>query len=330
MAQFLLEYGTFLAKFLTFGLAGLALLSLLAYCAIGEDKHGKITIRHLNKHFNRLAGSLDLNLLAKEVPKKKKKEPPKKSIYVLNFDGDIRASATDNLREEITAILQAFKPGDEVVVKLTSPGGMVHRYGFAASQLTRIKDHNIPLTICVDHVAASGGYMMACVADKLLAAPFAVIGSIGVVAQIPNLHRWLQEKKIDFDVFTAGKYKRTVTVLGENTQEGKDKFQEELESTHQLFKDFIAMHRKSVDLDKLATGETWYGLQAKDHNLVDGIKTSDDYLLDHAKTANIYEVCYAPKKSFAKKLGVSSQEVVSLIITRLWSEAQSSLIFRNK
>ncbi len=186
----------------------------------------------------------------------------RKRLYVLNFDGDIRASATDNLREEITAVLNQSTEGDEVLVKVESPGGLVHGYGLAASQLRRIRDAEVPLTIAVDKVAASGGYMMACVADRIIAAPFAVLGSIGVLAQVPNFHRLLKKHDIDFELFTAGEYKRTVTMFGENTEKGREKFTEDLEETHDLFKDFVSENRPQLDIARVATGEVWYGTRS--------------------------------------------------------------------
>ena len=225
-------------------------------------------------------------------------------MFVLDFHGDIRASQVAELRETITSVLQVSEPGDEIVVRLESPGGQVHGYGLAASQLARIREHNINLTVAVDKVAASGGYMMACVADRILAAPFAILGSIGVVAQIPNFHRLLQRHDIDFEQHTAGPYKRTLSLFAENTEEGRKKFQEELEDTHELFKSFVKEHRPRVNIDELATGEHWYGTRALDHKLVDEIRTSDDYLMTRAQGADIYAVRYEEKKNLGEKLNV--------------------------
>ena len=108
----------------------------------------------------------------------------KPRVYVLDFKGSMDAHEVASLREEVTAVLAVATPQDQVVVRLESPGGVVHGYGLAASQLQRLREKQIPLTVAVDKVAASGGYMMACVADKIVAAPFSIIGSIGVVARI--------------------------------------------------------------------------------------------------------------------------------------------------
>ncbi|MGM8225620.1 protease SohB [Cellvibrio sp. ARAG 10.3] len=258
------------------------------------------------------AGETDSNAKTNEKPSDKKR------VFVLDFHGDIKASACDNLREEISAVLSLATSADEIVVKLESGGGMVHSYGLAASQLARISNKKIPLTVCVDKVAASGGYMMACVADKIIAAPFAVLGSIGVIAQLPNFHKLLKKNNIDYEMFTAGEYKRTVTMFGENTDKGREKFKEDLEDTHVLFKEFVSEHRPQVDIAKVATGEVWFGRRAMEVNLVDSLYTSDEYLLAQAENADIYEVSYSFKKSLPEKLGIAAQGAVDRLLLTWW------------
>ncbi|EEX49889.1 protease SohB [Pasteurella dagmatis] len=250
----------------------------------------------------------------------------KPHLYVLNFKGDISASETTALREEISAIIGVAQPEDEVLLRLESPGGVVHGYGLAASQLARLKKHNIKLTIAVDKVAASGGYMMACVADKIVAAPFAILGSVGVVAQIPNIHRLLKKHDVDVDVMTAGEYKRTVTLLGENTEKGKQKFQQELEETHDLFKQFVAQNRPHLDVNKIATGEHWFGQQALELNLVDEIATSDDLILDAIKTKKVVSLKYQTKKSLIQKIGMQAEESVDGVLLRWLSRNNRQLL----
>lgn len=245
-------------------------------------------------------------------------EGHKKRVFVLDFHGDIKASECDLLREEISAVLTQATEKDEVVVKVESGGGMVHSYGLAASQLARITQKKIPLTICVDKVAASGGYMMACVGSKIVAAPFAILGSIGVVASLPNFHKLLKKNDIDYEMFTAGEYKRTVTMFGENTEKGKAKFMEDLEDTHVLFKEYVSEHRPQVDIDKIATGEVWFGRRAKEVNLIDEIKTSDEYLLEQIETADIFQIEYVFKKSIQEKLGMAAQGAVDRLLMTWW------------
>lgn len=275
---------------------------------------GRLNIKNLNEKYDETTESILTETLSKKEFKqflkekkaahkaKQKAEGPSKNIYVLNFQGDMKASAVSTLSEEITAVLNVAKKTDEVILRLESPGGVVHGYGLAAAQLMRIRARQIPLTVTVDKVAASGGYMMACVANKILAAPFSIIGSIGVIVQLPNFHRLLQDKHIDFEQFTAGAFKRTITVFGKNTNEGRDKLQQEIEDIQQLFKNLITEHRKEIDIKRVATGEHWLGLQALGLKLVDEIKTSDDYLLERSKDANLYEICYEVKKPLLARL----------------------------
>ncbi|SDK26028.1 protease SohB [Microbulbifer yueqingensis] len=240
-------------------------------------------------------------------------------VFVVHFDGDIKASALSSLREEITAILQVAESGDEVLVVLESPGGMVANYGLAASQLARVRAAGIFLTIAVDKVAASGGYMMACVADRIIAAPFAMVGSIGVLAQLPNFNRLLKRHDVDYELFTAGEFKRTVTMFGENTPEGREKFQSDLEEIHALFQHFVGEYRPQLDVNRVATGEVWFGQRAIDLGLVDALKTSDEYLTSRAGEAALYQVEYKEKTNIAKRIGLAAQSGIESALMRLLS-----------
>lgn len=316
--QFLSVYGLFLLKLISVVIAILLLVAGLLSLGFRakEKKQGKLAVHKLNdkyKEYETILSSAikdkrELKHFYKTQKKNKKTKPPSTNtnnrIFVLHFHGDIRASAVEALREEITALLTIAEKNDEIVVCLDSGGGLVNAYGLAASQLQRIKDAKIQLTVVIDKVAASGGYMMACVADHIIAAPFAIIGSIGVLAQIPNFHRYLQKKSIDFEQLTAGEYKRTLTLFGENTERAREKMQQEINETHVLFKAFIQQHRPNVDINQIATGEHWYGTTALNLNLVDRLQTSDDYLLSASKHAPIYEVCYMHKKSLGKRLRI--------------------------
>ena len=253
---------------------------------------------------------------AKDEDSQEVAEPARKRVFVLDFDGDVKASAADFMREEITAILTMARKEDEVVVRLESGGGMVHSYGLASSQLKRIKDKGIPLTVCIDKVAASGGYMMACIADKIVSAPFAIVGSIGVVAQLPNFSRLLKKHDVDFEMFTAGKYKRTVTMFGHNSAKAKEKFSEDLEETHVLFKNHVSHFRPSLNIEEIATGDTWYGQDALVNKLVDQLGTSDDYLVSACDEADVFEVSYEFKKTLQEKLGFAVQMGIEKAATR--------------
>jgi len=265
--------------------------------------------------------------LAKEAKVRKKND---QKIYVLDFKGDVQASAVDTIREEITLILATAKAGhDRVVVRLESPGGMVHGYGLAAAQLVRLRDAGFNVTICVDKVAASGGYMMACIASEIISAPFAVVGSIGVVAQVPNFNRLLKQHNVDFELYTAGEYKRTVTMFGENTPEGKAKFEEELQQTHALFKHFVEKYRPQLDVAKVATGEHWYGEDARELNLVDKLQTSDEYLLNLLPKHDVYVINTRKRPTFGEKLGLQAAQMAESLIPTVIGKLADSLVKAN-
>lgn len=328
--EFLIDYGLFFAKVLTVVVIPLVaiLLAMMFAARLRHSREGHLEVKYVNEKLEGMGLALKSAILPKKAFKQtikelktrhKKQEKSagketdghKKRVFVLNFKGDMRASAVSSLREEITTVLMAATPEDEVLVCLESAGGMVHSYGLAASQLRRVKEQKIPLTVAVDQIAASGGYMMACVADRILAAPFAIIGSIGVVGQIPNFNRLLKKHDIDFELHTAGDHKRTLTFFGENTDQDRQKFQQDLEETHQLFKNFVREHRAQADLAQVATGEYWYGTRALELNLVDEIRTSDDYLHEASETSNIYEITYVHKKSPAERLVASAKKAFS-------------------
>ncbi|MGQ0768762.1 protease SohB [Acinetobacter baumannii] len=299
----------------------------------------EIRVSHLNARVNEqrkkiaqtTASRLELLQLAQQLVKEAKiRRKNNQKIFVLDFKGDIQASAVENLREEITLILATAKAGrDRVVVRLESPGGMVHGYGLAAAQLVRLRDAGFHLTICVDKVAASGGYMMACIANEIISAPFAVVGSIGVVAQVPNFNRLLKEHNVDFELYTAGQYKRTVTMFGENTPEGKAKFEEELQQTHVLFKHFVEKYRPQLNVDKVATGEHWYGQDALDLNLVDKLQTSDEYLLALLPQHDVYVINTRKKATLGEKLGLQAAQMADSLIPAVMNKVADTLAKAN-
>ena len=330
--QYLAEYAGFLAKVVTVVLAIIVVLvSAAAVRSKGRRQGGQLQVTKMNDLFKNLQGRLEQSVLDKQqlkVVRKAEKQAEKLAakspqskprFFVVDFDGDIKASAVDSLRHEVTALLGIATAKDEVVVRLESGGGMVHSYGLASSQLARIRQAGIPLTICVDKVAASGGYMMACIADKILSAPFAILGSIGVVAQLPNVHRLLKKHNIDFEVLTAGEHKRTLTIFGENTEKGREKFQEDLQLTHELFKGFVAHYRPQLAIDEIATGEVWLGQAALGKQLVDELKTSDEYLADKARDADVYHLHYSQHKSLQERVGLAASLSIDRVLLSWWS-----------
>lgn len=269
-------------------------------------------------------------LKLRDKSEKKLNPSEKKHIFVLDFEGDIAATDVTTLREEVTAILASARPAkDEVVLRLESSGGMVHAYGLAAAQLLRFKQNKIPLTICVDKVAASGGYMMACMADQLLAAPFAIVGSVGVIAQVPNVHRVLQKHDIDYEEITAGDFKRTISVFAEITPKGRQKFVEQIEDTHHLFKEYVKSFRPQLNLDQIATGEYWFGTRALALQLVDRLQSSDDYLFSQRELARILEIKIESKRSFGERLSEKFAQISERVLFKLWQRLQEQSIFKS-
>jgi serine protease SohB len=319
MNGFAAHYALFLAEVATLVLAAIALAAGLVALARRKGRHlGEIQVTDINRQLEAAGDRIEAVRLSKKVFKNlaKQRKAERKArqqqgeagpcSYLIDFKGDIRASAFVALREEITAILQVAKPGDAVLLRLESPGGMVNRYGLAAAQLLRLRDAKLPLTVLVDTVAASGGYLMAAAADKIVASPFALVGSIGVIAQIPNFHRWLQARDIDWEQFTAGQYKRTVTVFGENTEAGRAKLREELEEIHARFREFVHERRK-LDMDKVATGEAWLGSQALELGLVDELGTSDEIIRRACQQGRVLQVSYQRKLALPERVRMSAQ-----------------------
>jgi len=325
VSAFLSAYGLFLAELLT--LVVLVIVIVLLIAANRRGGHGSgLHVEHLNRRFEDAADAVNAAIAGKRGKKeakartkerkreekaRAKEDSPRPRLFVLDFKGDLRASAAASLREEVTAVLAVANDQDQVLLRLENPGGTVHEHGFAASQLVRIKQRKLKLLIAVDKVAASGGYLMACVADHVLAAPFAIIGSVGVIAQLPNFHRLLEEHGVDFEQLTAGRFKRTLTLFGKNTDEGREKLRQELEEVHELFKSQIREHRPQVDVEQIATGEHWYGIRALELKLVDELRTSDDFLIEAAKERDLYHVAFKRRRSLPERMLAGAESLLS-------------------
>jgi serine protease SohB len=329
----LIPIAIFAGKALIIVLALLVIIGFIIVMAAKSKHHETLDIEVVNRHYKDLERHLksvsmtesqwkDEKKALKKDKKNKKEEKPK--LYVLDFEGDIKASQVDSFREEVTALLTTATPTDEVVIRLESPGGVVHGYGLAASQMLRIREKNIPLTACVDKVAASGGYLMACTANKILCSPFGIVGSVGVVAQVPNFNRLLKKHDVEYKEYTAGEFKRTVSLFGEITPKGEQKFIEQLEDTHHLFKNFVHQFRPQMDMHKVATGEYWYGKNAKDLGLVDEIMTSDAYLMEKAKTHKIIKLKFNKKQPWSEKFTGFMGQALEKAYFRVVSELEKS------
>lgn len=346
----LANYGLFLARVVTLVVAIVVLVAIIVNLTQRKkQQRGELRVINLSEQYDEMkeemvAAMLDPHEQKQWVKAQKKKHKQdakaakarakhgdalgsvKPTLWVMDFKGSMDAQEVSALREEVTAVLAAIKPQDEVLLRLESPGGVVHGYGLAASQLQRLRDKHIPLTVAVDKVAASGGYMMACVANKIIAAPFAIIGSIGVVAQIPNVNRLLKRNDIDVELHTAGQYKRTLTVFGENTDEGREKFRADLNETHLLFKSFVKNMRPQLDVDAVATGEHWYGSQAIEKGLIDEISTSDDVLLNRMQQFTAVNIRYIERKKMVQRLTGAAAESADRLLLRWWQRGEKPLL----
>lgn len=339
---FVSEYGMFLLKAITLLVVVVVVIRVIVRSASWDPSpgEGSLRVKKLNREYQKLGDRIRVRILSraerKALVKARKAESkaeargepdaqaPSARLYVLRFAGDIRASAVESLRQEVTALLAVAQPGDEVLLRLDSGGGLVNAYGLAAAQLDRLRQKKIQLTVAVDSVAASGGYMMACVADKILAAPFAVVGSIGVVAMIPNVHRLLKKFDVDVELITAGEYKRTLTVVGENTDKGRAKFTEQIEEAHTLFREFVGRYRPQLDLAAVSTGEHWYATRGVELGLVDAIQTSDDYLLAAVEQRAVYEVRFEPQRTVSNRLASFVDATARRLFHSGWQASRDS------
>jgi serine protease SohB len=340
MTAFFAEYGLFLLKTATIVIALVVIIGVIASASKKSGTQEGLEVEDLNRKYRAIARALKQAVMNKADFKKEakaekarekiasKSKQAKPRAYVINFKGDLKASAVPSLREEVSAVLEVATANDQVVVCLENHGGVVHEHGLAASQLVRIRDKEIPLTVVVDKVAASGGYLMACVANRILAAPFAILGSIGVIAQIPNFNRFMDKKGIDFEQVTAGKYKRSVTMFGKNTDKDRAKLKEELEDVHALFKGAVARYRPNLDLDKIATGEHWYGTTALELGLADELKTSDELLAELAADHDLYRLTYKIKHPLQKRLMANADALLERVEDSGWRQRFESRLPR--
>lgn len=329
--EFLSEIGMFVGKALIVVIAIFLIVTIIVSAASRQKENkGELRVENVSKELRKTARQIKNSLLSKKARKRADKEAKKdelkekdadSKLFLIDFKGSVDAKEVESLRREVSAVLAVAEQKDEVLVRVETGGGVVHGYGLAASQLQRLRDKGLKLTVAVDKVAASGGYMMACVANTIVAAPFAIVGSIGVIAQVPNFHRLLKDNKVDFEQVTAGEYKRTLTLFGENTEEGRQKFQQDINEVHELFKRHVAERRPEVDIEKVATGEIWYGSQAIELKLVDVISTSDDLLAAAAEQVDVIRVHYQPKQNMAHKLTHSALTAVEGVAMKWWQRS---------
>ncbi len=330
MTDILMQYGLFLAKALTVVVLAWAILAIFVSMSHRRSRPPeRLEVKSLNEKYEEMSDILKEAMLSKKqfkrmLKERKARRQAEEKKIVLDFRGDMKATAVSSLREEVTAVLTMATPTDEVLVRLENSGGLVHEHGLAASQLQRIRSRRIPLTVAVDKVAASGGYLMACVGNRIIAAPFAVVGSIGVLAQFPNFRGWLDRHGVYFEELKAGEHKQSLSMFGTNTDEDRMKVKSQLEDVHALFKALVAQNRPSVDVASVATGEYWYGVRARNLNLIDDVTTSDDYLLAASENTELYEVTYTLRKPVTERIASFVDMTTERLFYSWWRRAEES------
>lgn len=179
-----------------------------------------------------------------------------------------------------------------IVLRVDSPGGTV-----AASEeiATYVKECEKPVVVSVGDVGASGAYMISSQADSIWANPGSSVGSIGVIAQIPNVSGLLDMVGVEFQTFTAGEYKDAGSAYRDLTKEEEALIQGEVEEAYDQFIDIVAEGRglERAKVEELAIGWTWSGVRAKELGLVDEVGTYRDALEDAAERGGIegdYEI----------------------------------------
>ena len=329
MFEFASEYLFFLLKIITVVIALVYIFSVLSSAKVKKQGKGHLSVKNLSKSFKSMGLQINKSHLSakefkkllkeeKKQDKKASKSKDKDAVFVLDFMGDVQATGDVKLKEEINAILSSRLKCKEVVLKMESRGGSAYAYGLCAAELKRLVDSGINLTVCIDKVAASGGYLMSCVATKIIAAPWAIVGSIGVIAQLPNFHKLLKKNDIDIELHTAGEFKRTLTSLGKNTAEGRKKFISELQELHTVFKDFVSENRSQIDTKKVATGEVWQGNKAQELGLIDDIGTSNDYLIQLSEKYDLYEIDYVINQTIGDKFSFAAQTVIERSVNKFY------------
>lgn len=246
----------------------------------------------------------------------------RKTAVLLSFNGDINATEVIEFGRAVSMIVQMKDLVSEVYIIINSGGGVVNGYGLLASEIERLHYSEIETYALIDQVAASGGYMAACVANHVVAAPFAYIGSIGVVSEMPNFNQILSDNGINIEQHTAGKSKRTVTPLGKITDEDRNEFKKKLERIHRSFINHVSHYRNINDADEnknsiIFSGDYWIAEETVELELglVDEISTSQEFLLDKMKEYNIIEITFQENKTKKSKLSLLNS------LTTLFSSA---------
>lgn len=214
-----------------------------------------------------------------------------KVTAVLRFEGDTMATGRQDFARMVDEVLHNKERIQRVIVVVNSPGGGVSVYGQMFAGMERMRNAGVDVTACVDTYAASGGYLMSVPAQRIIAAPFAMVGSIGVVSEFMNFNKLLRRLGVEPMTITAGELKRTVTPLSEVTEENKAAYKAQLEAIHRQFIAVVKKYRE-VDADRVCTGNHWTAAESVELklNLVDGLATSQEYLFEANQTEDLVTI----------------------------------------
>lgn len=297
----------------------------------GNNGEG-VVFKNLSNEYSSIEDSYDSVLINKPIVDKSINlndvvQEGAHNVFVIDYVGSMMASEVVYLTAKIDAIILKSNKDDEVVINITSPGGAVSGYGLVASQIKRLKTAGLKITATVDTVAASGGYMAAVVSDEIIAAPFAMVGSIGVVANVMIYEELLKNIGIQTNVYTSGDSKRTVVPSRVPNAEEEAKLEAQLEEIHSRFKDHVLSFRPDIDEDKVFTGQAFLAADAINFGLVDKIGTSDELLLNLYKDGHrLIEVQFIIEENIG---GSVTKQVSAGLVDAIKSEIfNNSVIIR--
>jgi len=209
-----------------------------------------------------------------------------------------------------------------IVLRIESPGGVVAPCQEILVEIEKVKQTK-PVVVSMGNMAASGGYYISAKADKIVALPGTLTGSIGVISQIPNVKGLYDKLGIEMQTFKGGKYKDMYSGLRELTPEEKEIMQQMVDNYYEQFVETVAEGRglSKEQVRSLATGQLYTGTEAKELGLVDelgGLDTAIDLAAELAGVTTPRIEYYTPPKSLLESLlGINLDSLVYAIQMRL-------------
>ena len=247
----------------------------------------------------------------------------RKSVSVVRLSGVIANGPRAGISDQACAPLleAAFRKGkpSAVALVINSPGGSPVQSSLIGSRIRRLAaEHDVPVYAFVEDVAASGGYWLACAADKIYLDESSIVGSIGVISASFGAHEFLNRQGFERRVYTAGKSKSMLDPFRPENPEDVERLKGSLEQIHEVFKTHVTSRRggRLASDQDLFTGEIWLGQKAIDVGLADHIghlvPTMKDMFGDKVK----FRV-FGQRRSIAQRFGLSlAQDAIALIEER--------------